>query len=116
MSSVIGSDTSFATITEDLSLLPGDFYGQSKTLCEDLAGFYSPNHGIENIAYCLGMFVPEKFIRYGFRLLKGGVGDRDVAQAFLSGLSNGTIAFDAFNIMAEVPFSRDGFLRWRQEP
>lgn len=113
--SVIGSDSSFAIVTEDLPLLPGDFYGQSKKMCEDLAGFYSRNHDIQTIAYRLGMFVPENFIRYGFRLLKGGVDDRDVAQAFLLGLSNDAIAFDAFNIMAEVPFSKAEFPQWRQD-
>lgn len=85
-------------------------------MCEDLAGFYSRNHDIKTIAYRLGMFVPENFIRYGFRLLKGGVDDRDVAQAFLLGLSNDAIAFDAFNIMAEVPFSKAEFPQWRQDP
>lgn len=114
--SVNGSDTSFATVTEDLPLLPSDFYGQSKKMCEDLAAFYSRNHGIKTVAYRLGMFVPETFIRYGFRLLKGGVDDRDVAQAFLLDLANNSIAFDAFNIMAEVPFSRDEFSKWKQDP
>ena len=114
--SIAESDNSFAVVTEDLPLLPADFYGQSKKMCEDLAAFYNRNHTIQTIAYRLGMFVPENFIRYGFRLLKGGVDDRDVAQAFLLGLSNDSIGFDAFNIMAEVPFSKDKFVAWRQEP
>jgi UDP-glucose 4-epimerase len=62
------------------------------------------------------MFVPENFLSYGFRLLKGGVDDRDVAQAFIHGLQNDDISFDAFNIMAEVPFSPVEFKRWREEP
>ena len=62
------------------------------------------------------MFVPESFLGYGFRLLKGGVDDRDVAQAFLLGLENTTISFDAFNVMAEVPFSVEEFGRWSREP
>jgi UDP-glucose 4-epimerase len=114
--SIPESDNGFAVVTEDLPLLPGDFYGQSKKMCEDLAAFYSRNHNLQTIAYRLGMFVPENFIRYGFRLLKGGVDDRDVAQAFLLGLDNDSIPFDAFNIMAEVPFSKDEFAEWRQEP
>jgi UDP-glucose 4-epimerase len=103
-------------VTEERPLLPRDFYGESKRLCEDLAEFYSRNHGIKTIAYRLGMFVPESFIRYGFRLLKGGVDDRDVSQAFLLGLSNETILFDAFNVMAEVPFSMEQLTQWKQEP
>jgi nucleoside-diphosphate-sugar epimerase len=55
------------------------------------------------------MFVPEStFERYGFRLLFGGVDERDVAQAVGSALdfspANG---FEAFNVMAPVPFSRE---------
>jgi nucleoside-diphosphate-sugar epimerase len=114
--SIVGTEDSFAVVTEDLPLLPRDFYGQTKKLCEDLAAFYSRNHTVQTIAYRLGMFVPENFIRYGFRLLKGGVDDRDVAQAFLLGLANDEITFDAFNIMAEVPFTADEFSAWKRDP
>jgi UDP-glucose 4-epimerase len=110
------AEGSGAIVTEDLPLLPRDFYGQSKKMCEELAAFYSRNHQIQTIAYRLGMFVPENFIRYGFRLLKGGVDDRDVAQAFLLGLANETIAFDVFNIMAQVPFSEEEFPQLKQKP
>jgi UDP-glucose 4-epimerase len=34
--------------------------------------FYDRRHGIRTIAFRLGMFVPETFVAYGFRLLKGG--------------------------------------------
>ena len=114
--SVKEMENGFAVVTEDLPLLPREFYGESKKLCENLAEFYSRNHGIRTITYRLGMFVPENFIRYGFRLLKGGVDDRDVAQAVLLGLENNTIAFDTFNIMAEVPFSEEEFPEWKQDP
>lgn len=106
----------FAQVTENLPLMAGDFYGESKVLCEQIAQFYNRKDSIQTIAYRLGMFVPESFIPYGFRLLKGGVDDRDVAQAFLLGLENTTIDFEAFNIMAEVPFSENEFTRWRREP
>jgi UDP-glucose 4-epimerase len=46
-------------------------------VCEENAAFYYRRHGIRTIAYRLGMFVPESFVGYGFRLLKGGVDDRD---------------------------------------
>jgi nucleoside-diphosphate-sugar epimerase len=103
-------------ITEDLSLEPSDYYGLTKRLCEELAAYYYRRDGIRTIAYRLGMFVPESFLGYGFRLLKGGVDDRDVAQAFLLGLDDTSITFDAFNIMAEVPFSAEEFGQWRREP
>jgi UDP-glucose 4-epimerase len=109
-------EESFGVVTEDLPALPRDFYGLSKTLCEEIAQLYYRSHGIQTIAYRLGMFVPENFLRYGFRLLKGGVDDRDVAQAFLLGLENKTITFDAFNIMAEVPFAKEQLSQWRKEP
>ncbi len=103
-------------VTEDLPLVPSDVYGLSKTLCEEMAAFYARRHGIRTVAYRLGMFVPESFVPYGFRLLKGGVDDRDVAQAFLLGLENTSITFDAFNVMAAVPFSVEEFGRFGREP
>lgn len=48
------------------------------------------------------MFVPETFERYGFRLLFGGVDDRDVGQAVALALAHEPIGgFRAFNIMAD---------------
>ncbi|PLS85362.1 MAG: NAD(P)-dependent oxidoreductase [Actinobacteria bacterium] len=103
-------------VTEDRPLLPSDVYGLSKTLCEEMAAFYARRDGIRTVAYRLGMFVPESFVQYGFRLLKGGVDDRDVAQAFLLGLEDVSISFDAFNIMAAVPFPVEEFGRFSQDP
>ena len=103
-------------ITEDLSLQPSDFYGFSKRMYEEIAAFYYRRHGIWTIAYRLGMFVLESFVGYGFRLPKGGVDDRDVAQAFLLGLDDTSITFDAFNVMAEVPFCREGSASGAENP
>jgi UDP-glucose 4-epimerase len=103
-------------VTEDLSTQPSDFYGFSKRVCEEIAAFSYRRHGIRTIAFRLGMFVPESFVGYGFRLLKGGVDDRDVAQAFLLGLDDTSITIDVFNIMAEVPFSTQEFSQWSREP
>ncbi|RYX86488.1 NAD(P)-dependent oxidoreductase [bacterium] len=96
-------------VDEDLPLLPGDVYGLTKVACEDMAGYYGRSHGISTVALRLGMFVPEGSAeRYGFRLLFGGVDERDVAQAALSSLTFAPKAnFDAFNIMADVPFTRE---------
>ncbi len=114
--SIVSQVDGVAVVTEALPLKPTDIYGLSKKLCEELAEFYSRRHGVQTIAYRLGMFVPEDFMRYGFRLLKGGVDDRDVAQAFLLGLENKSIRFDAFNIMAEVPFAPEAFARLKRDP
>lgn len=103
-------------VTEDLPLKPKDYYGLSKSVCEEMAAFYRRKHGIRTIAFRLGMFVPESFVGYGFRLLKGGVDDRDVASAFLLGLDDASLTFDAFNVMAEVPFSVEEFGKWSRDP
>jgi len=103
-------------MTEDLPLQPEDYYGLSKRVCEEMAAFYCRRHGIRTTAFRLGMFVPESFVGYGLRLLKGGVDDRDVASAFLLGLDDAGITFDAFNVMAEVPFSVEEFGEWSREP
>jgi UDP-glucose 4-epimerase len=39
-----------------------------------------------------------------------------VAQAFLLGLNDTTVTFEAFNVMAEVPFSTEEFGQWSREP
>jgi UDP-glucose 4-epimerase len=103
-------------ITENLSLKPKDYYGFSRRLCEEMAAYYQRRHGIRTIAYRLEMFAPESFVGYGLGLLKGGVDDRDVAQAFLLGIDDASITFDAFNIMAEVPFFTEEFGEWSREP
>lgn len=84
---------------------PTDVYGLSKTLAEEMGRAYG-RWGVETVALRFGMFVPEgTFERYGFRLLFGGVDDRDVAQSVEAALAyKPEGGFDAFNIMAPVPF------------
>lgn len=97
-------------VTEELPCLPGDVYGLSKLLCETMGRTYARRWGVVTIALRLGMFVPEPSLeRYGFRLLFGGVDDRDVAQAVLQSLTFAPEedGFDAFNIMADTPFTSD---------
>jgi nucleoside-diphosphate-sugar epimerase len=92
-------------VTEDSPILPDDEYGLSKWLCEELARYHARRHEVPTVALRLGMFVPETFERYGFRLLFGGVDDRDVAQAVLLALEHAPAgSFEAVNVMAEVPF------------
>lgn len=93
-------------VTESCAVVPSDIYGFTKHACEELAKYYYRMHGIETVALRLGMFVPETFERYGFRLLFGGVDDRDVAQAVLLALDHSPESgFDVFDIVADVPFS-----------
>lgn len=105
-------------VTEALPLLPGDVYGLSKKLCEELGATYGRRWGVTTVALRLGMFVPEGSLeRYGFRLLFGGVDDRDVAQAAERALTHAPEnGFDAFNIMSEIPFTQSELTALRQSP
>jgi UDP-glucose 4-epimerase len=94
-----------AVIHDATPVAPTEVYGMSKALCEELARAYTRIGGVVTVALRLGMFVPETFERYGFRLLFGGVDDRDVAQAVVLALGHDPDGgFDAINVMAEVPF------------
>ena len=98
----------WAYVSEQSSTLPTDVYGMSKLLCEEMARYYARKWGITTVALRLGMFVPETFERYGFRLLFGGVDDRDVAQAVLLALKHQPQdSFDYFDIFARVPFTEE---------
>ncbi|MDQ6694156.1 MAG: NAD(P)-dependent oxidoreductase [Chloroflexota bacterium] len=95
----------WAYVSEQLPPLPTDVYGMSKLLCEEMSRYYARKWGITTVSLRLGMFVPEAFERYGFRLLFGGVDDRDVAQAVLLALDHQSEGgFDYFDIFAQVPF------------
>ena len=96
----------WSVVDENNALLPGDIYGMSKKLCEEMADVYARKWGITTVALRLGMFVPEgTFERYGFRLLFGGVDDRDVAQAVSLALTHEPEGgFDAFDIMAPLTY------------
>ncbi len=99
--------SAFATTSEDDPLLPTDVYGLSKLLCEQMGAHYARVHGVVTVALRFGMYVPDSFLRYGFRLLFGGVDDRDVADAVVRSLTYVPPAgFDAFDVMAHVPFTR----------
>jgi UDP-glucose 4-epimerase len=100
-------EDAWGMVTENSPVLPSDVYGMSKWVCEHLAQYYARRWGIVTVALRLGMFVPETFERYGFRLLFGGVDDRDVAQAVMLALTHQPEGgCDFFNIFAGTPFSR----------
>jgi UDP-glucose 4-epimerase len=105
--SIQSDSDSYLSVTEDFSLEPQDIYGLSKKIGEEMSSHYLRKYGIRTISMRLGMFVPEEFVHYGFRLLKGGVDDRDVAQAFILAIENEEIENDAFNIMSKVPFTKE---------
>lgn len=103
---VYGPDFSRPQVIDDASpVRPRDVYGLSKAVAEDVArGYWEIGH-VSTVALRLGMFVPEPWERYGFRLLFGGVDPRDVADAVIRALAySPPDGFEAMNIMADVPF------------
>ena len=96
-----GSGDRWGVVTEDSPTAPVDLYGMTKVVAEQIARSYAHIHSISTVALRLGMFVPETFERYGFRLLFGGVDDRDVGQAVTLALGHDPADdFEAVNIMA----------------
>ena len=103
-----GGANPWQVVTEDSSLRPTNLYGLTKVVSEDIARYHGDAGSISTVSLRLGMFVPETFERYGFRLLFGGVDDRDVAQAVVLALAHDPDdGFDCFNVMADTPFSPD---------
>jgi nucleoside-diphosphate-sugar epimerase len=106
-----------ATIDEDAPVSPRDVYGLSKALCEEIARFHARSGETKTVALRLGMFVPETFERYGFRLLFGGVDDRDVAQAVLLALDHEPAGgFDVFDVMAATPLAPEDAQELANDP
>lgn len=110
-------DGAWGVVTEQSPVRPRDVYGMSKSLCEHMCRHYAREWDISTVALRLGMFVPETFERYGFRLLFGGVDDRDVAQATCLALGHQPVGgFDAFNVFADVPFGPQDARDLRDDP
>lgn len=111
------SADAWAVVDEASPVQPVDVYGMSKHVCETLARDAGRAWSISTVSLRLGMFVPETFERYGFRLLFGGVDDRDVAQAVRLALDHAPQeGFDAFNVFAEVPFGDDEAVELAKDP
>ena len=106
-------------VHEELPLLPGDVYGYSKVVGEEMCRWRWRGDGIPSVALRYGMFVPEPFFRYGIRLLYGGVHEADVAAsviAALNALQKGEIEFEAFNVESALPFSDEDAPYLRGDP
>ena len=95
----------WAWVHEGLPALPKDVYGVSKLLAEELGRYYARIGSMRVVALRFGMYVPATFEHYGFRLLFGGVDERDVAHAVQLSLEHEPERrFDTFDIMADTPF------------
>jgi UDP-glucose 4-epimerase len=98
-------------VHEDLPRLPRDIYGLSKVVGEETVAYYHRSRGVRGVALRYGMFVPEPFLRYGVRLLYGGVDERDVASAVVAALdvldAEPDRPFRAYNVHSPLPFDGD---------
>jgi nucleoside-diphosphate-sugar epimerase len=104
----VAPDSPAVRVHEGLRLLPGDVYGLSKVIGEELAAYHHRATGLKGIALRYGMFVPVPFAHYGVRLLYGGVDERDVAAAVVASLrrlERGDTPFGAYNIESALPFT-----------
>ena len=113
------ADDDVVFLREDISLLPGDVYGWTKVVGEELCRFQARASGIPSIALRYGMFVPEPFFRYGIRLLYGGVHEADVAYAVLAALDSlaaGRTGFAALNVESPLPFTAADAADLRRDP
>jgi UDP-glucose 4-epimerase len=94
-------------ISEDLVRQPGDVYGLSKELGEDMSEAYTRMSGIAGASLRYGMFVPQPFHHAGIRFLYGGVEPSDVVRANLITLQR-LLAdgghLGAFNVFSPLPF------------
>ncbi len=102
-----GAGEPWQVVTEETPIKPTNLYGLTKVLSEDIARYHAHDQAVSTVSLRFGMFVPETFERYGFRLLFGGVDDRDVAQSVLLALDHPDRGFDAFNIMADSGLTAD---------
>ncbi len=112
-------DRDVVFLHEELPLLPGDVYGWTKVVGEELCRFHARAGGIGSIALRFGMFVPEPFFRYGIRLLYGGVHEDDVADAVIAAvdrLGAGASGFEALNVESPLPFAPDDAAALRDDP
>ena len=104
--SLEASPDAWAWVHEGLPTLPTDIYGISKVLAEELGRYNGRIGRMRVVALRFGMYVPASFEHYGFRLLFGGVDERDVAHSVLLALEHEPDGgFDAFDIMADTPFA-----------
>jgi len=113
------SEETVAALHEGLPLQPGDIYGYTKVAGEQMCRLYGREYGIPSVGLRYGMFVPERFLRYGIRLLYGGVATHDVVRAVmasLEALAEGKVHWDAFNVESLVPFTEEDGPQLHKDP
>jgi UDP-glucose 4-epimerase len=107
----------WAWVHEGLPPLPTDVYGMSKVLAEHIGRYHARTSPMRVVSLRFGMYVPATFEHYGFRLLFGGVDERDVADSVLLALRHEPDeGFDEFNIMADTPFVAEDARAMHNDP
>jgi nucleoside-diphosphate-sugar epimerase len=113
------SDQAVAFLDEDAPLLPGDVYGWTKLVGEELCRYHGRHDGIPSIALRYGMYVPETFFRYGMRLLYGGVDEEDVVEAVMAAVEafeQREVGFEVYNVESPLPFTAADSWSLRTDP
>ncbi|MBI4558548.1 MAG: NAD(P)-dependent oxidoreductase [Candidatus Hydrogenedentes bacterium] len=98
-----------------------DKYGFSKFIGEHLCGYYHRVHHLRIAILRPWDFTPfgNDFIRYGERLLAGGVDRRDVVGATLRAMDrvvDGAIECDWFEIGKDHPFTEQDCAQFKDDP
>lgn len=98
-----------------------DKYGFTKFVGEHLCGYYYRAHNMRVAVLRPWDFTPYggDFIRYGERLLGGGVDKRDVVHAALHAIErviDGTIEWDWFEIGKDHPFTEAEVASFKSDP
>ena len=92
-------------------------YGFTKVIGEELCEYYWRNHGIRYLALRPGDFTPwQSWLRYGVRLLYGGVDRRDVLECIRLALENETVTNDWFPVQSDAVFSAAELETWDSDP
>jgi len=98
-----------------------DKYGFTKYVGEHLCGYYHRVHGFRIAIIRPWDFTPYggDLVRYGQRLLGGGVDRRDVAGATVAAIekvADGSVAFDWFEIGSDKPFTKEEVEAFKADP
>lgn len=98
-----------------------DKYGFTKFIGEHLCGYYHRVHGFRIAMVRPWDFTPygDEFLRYGMRLLTGGVDRRDVVACTVRAMEkvlDGTVECDWFEIGKEHPFTDQDVEQFASDP
>ncbi len=103
-------------VTEELPPRPRDVYDVTKIAAEHLCAVASRRHGITCLSLRVSRFFPEPQRLIAIYRLYRGVDLRDAVTAHAMALTAPVRGYDAFNISAKTPFTRDQVWRLKHAP